>query len=222
MSEQFILDFFASYAYEPFYVYTFIVLFMTASSFGLPIPEEITLVSAGLVAHMARLPEIYPPPFPGAEGVNLITLATVCFVAVLVSDILIYFLGRIYGRKIVQTKFFKKHISEETLEKINSFFNKYSFWACGIFRFLPGVRFPGHLSCGLTGIPVWKFIFVDGLAALFSVPTQVVLVAIYGDVIMAKFKEFKLIILSIFALVILVWAARKGLEYLKNKKTKES
>ena len=44
-----LIEFFAAYAYQPMLVYSFIVLFMTASSFGLPIPEEMTLVSAGLV-----------------------------------------------------------------------------------------------------------------------------------------------------------------------------
>lgn len=218
MSEQFIFDFFAGYAYEPFYVYTFIVLFMTASSFGLPIPEEITLVSAGVVAHMALTPEMYPPPYPGAEGVSLITLSIVCFLAVLGSDLLIYFLGRTYGKKIVRSKFVMNRIGQERFNKINEFFQKYSFWACGIFRFTPGIRFPGHLSCGMMEIPLWKFILVDGTAALFSVPTQVILVAIYGQVIMAKFKEFKIIIISVFGVLILLWLLRKIYHFFKNRR----
>src|SRR5690606_8730374 len=129
-------------AYQPYFVYGFIVLFMTASSFGLPIPEEMTLVSAGLVAYMANHPAKFPPPYPGAEGVNLYVLCTVCFIAVLGSDVLIYFLGKIFGRRKVQTKFFKKQIGDERFNKINAIFLKYRYWACGLFRFTPGVRFP--------------------------------------------------------------------------------
>jgi membrane protein DedA with SNARE-associated domain len=211
-----LIEFFASYAYQPNLVYGFIVLFMTASSFGLPIPEEMTLVSAGLVAFMAAHPGQYPPPFPGAEGVNLITLSIVCFIAVLGSDLLIYFLGKTFGRRIVHSKFFIKKIGTGRLDKINALFQKYSFWACGIFRFTPGVRFPGHLSCGILGVPLWKFILVDGVAALFSVPTQVYLVATYGEVILEKIKEFKLILLGLIVLLIVVWLVRKFIFKKKN------
>lgn len=218
MSEQYIFDFFAGYAYEPLYVYSFVILFMLASSFGLPIPEEITLISVGVVAHMARVPELYPPPYPGAEGVNLFTLATVCFVAVVGSDLLIYFLGKVYGKKIVRTKLVMNRIGQERFNKINDFFHKYSYWACGIFRFTPGIRFPGHLSCGMMGIPLWKFLLVDGIAALVSVPTQVILVAIYGQVILAKISEFKIVIVSFFGAIILFWLLRKLYFFLKNRR----
>lgn len=204
MTDTTIVEFFANYAYQPYFVYGFIVLFMTASSFGLPIPEEMTLVSAGLVAYMANHPEQYPPPFPGAEGVNLVILSIICFFAVLGSDMLIYFLGKLFGRKLIKTKFFNNRIGQERFNKINSLFKKYSYWACGVFRFTPGVRFPGHLSCGLMGIPLLQFVLVDGLAALISVPTQVYFVATYGEVILAKIKEFKLIIAGIILVLILV------------------
>ena len=208
----------AEYAYEPMFVYLFIVLFMTASSFGLPIPEEMTLVSAGLVAYMARNPVEYPPPYAGAEGVNLVILCIVCFIAVLGSDIFIYTLGKVFGKKLIKTNFFNKSIGQERFNKINKTFQKYSFWACGLFRFTPGVRFPGHMSCGLMGIPLWKFILVDGFAALISVPTQVYFVAKYGDVILEKIQQFKIYLISIIGVIILFWLLKKFyLKFFKNR-----
>jgi membrane protein DedA with SNARE-associated domain len=211
-----LIEFFSAYAYQPTVVYGFIILFMTASSFGLPIPEEMTLVSAGLVAFMAANPDKFPPPTPGAEGVNLVTLCIVCFVAVLFSDLLIYFLGKTFGQRIVKSKFVSKKIGAERFDKINGLFDKYSHWACGIFRFTPGVRFPGHLSCGIMNVPLWKFILVDGTAALISVPTQVYFVATYGEVILDKIKEFKLILLGVIVVVILVWLIKRLLTKKKN------
>lgn len=204
-----LVEFFQEYAYNPTAVYSFIILFMTASSFGLPIPEEMTLVSAGLVAYMAMHPDKFPPPSPDAEGVNLTLLSIICFLAVLGSDILIYFIGRLFGPKIVKSKFFNKQIGPKNYEKINKLFMKYSHWACGLFRFTPGVRFPGHMTCGLMGVPLWKFIAIDGGAALISVPTQVLLVAFYGEVILAKIKEFKLILISLIGIAILFVLLRK-------------
>lgn len=218
MTDLAIVNFFSQYAYQPYFVYSFVILFMTASSFGLPVPEEMTLVSAGLVAYMAHHPDIFPPPYPGAQGVNLFTLSAVCFFAVLGSDILIYTLGKFFGKKLIKTKFFEKRIGQKRFDKINGFFHKYSFWACGIFRFTPGVRFPGHLSCGITGISFWRFVLVDGLAALISVPTQVILVATYGEVILSKLKEFKVVFLLIIASVIIAWFVRSWILSKRVKK----
>lgn len=221
MEESFVVTFISQYAYQPMFVYGFICLFMTASSFGLPIPEEMTLVSAGIVAYMAGHPDKWPPPSPDAEGVNLIVLAVVCFFAVLGSDILIYFLGKIFGRRIVQSKFFNKRISQERFNKINNVFNKYSHWACGLFRFTPGIRFPGHLSCGLMGVPLWKFVLIDGSAALISVPTQVLLVAYYGEVILSKIREFKLALGGVILLVLLFWIVRRVYQLFSAKKARD-
>lgn len=212
-----IIEFFSNYAYEPALVYTFIIAFMTASSFGLPVPEEMTLVSAGLVAYMAGHPIKFPPPTPDAQGVNLYTLCIVCFIAVLGSDLLIYSLGRIFGDKIKQSKLFKKLLSEKSLSSIDKLFRKYGYWASGLFRFTPGVRFPGHLSCGIMKVSVWKFLAVDGAAALISVPTQVLLVAFYGEVILDKIAEFKIILGIIILLIIIILILKKIMNRSKQK-----
>lgn len=214
-SEETLWQFFSQYAYDPYTVYASVVLIMTASSFGLPIPEEVTLVSCGLIAYMAQNPDIYPPPTPGAVGVNLYTLAIVCFLSVLLSDILIYFLGRFFGKKIIKTKFFLRVVGEERLVGVNKWFKKYGHWACGLFRFTPGIRFPGHMSCGMLDVPLHKFLLIDGSAALISVPTQVLLVAFYGEVILDKMKEFKLIF---FGVIVFAVIAAFTIRHFKKKK----
>jgi len=45
-------------------------------------------------------------------------------------------------------------------------------------------------------VPIWKFLLIDGGAAFISVPTQVILVATYGEVIVSELKRFKLIVIS--------------------------
>jgi membrane protein DedA with SNARE-associated domain len=134
------------------------------------------------------------------------------------SDLLVYTIGRRFGKKIVKTKFFKKNIGQERFDKINKLFQKYGHWACGIFRFTPGVRFPGHLSCGIMEINVWKFLIVDGFAALISVPSQVVLVAIYGEIILDKIAEFKIIIGIIVLIIILFYVSKKIFQYYQRKR----
>ena len=209
--EIMITDFFTQYAYKPYHVYSGIVIFMTLSSFGLPIPEELVLVSTGLIAYMAMNPADFPPPEIGIEGVDMYTAAAVCFFAVILSDLLIFTIGKFLGRKLFETDFFKKKVGDETLTKIKGWFHKYSAWACGVFRFTPGLRFPAHLTCGAMKIPIWKFLAVNGFAALISVPSQVILVAMYGEEILENFKRFKLILLGVIVVVIVFYLVKKWL-----------
>lgn len=212
--QQALMAFFKGYAYQPMKVYGFITLFMFASSFGLPVPEELVLISAGLIAYMALHPDTALPP--GTEVVDLYTLMLVCFLAVFLSDLIVYLIGKFFGGKIIKTRFFQKQIAGKSFDTINGRFQKYGGWACGIFRFTPGLRFPGHLSCGLLGIPVWKFVLVDGLAALLSVPTQVYFVATYGEIILDKLAEFKLYVGVALLIFLAGYLTRKV--YLKQTK----
>ena len=65
------------------------------------------------------------------------------------------------------------------------------------------------MSCGLLGIPVWKFVLIDGLAALISVPTQVYFVATYGEVILDKLAEFKLYLGIVLLVAGIIWLGKK-------------
>src|SRR3954468_19829156 len=94
----------APYAYEPMWVYVFIVIMMMLSAVGLPLPEEATLVSVGVLAYMGGHPQLYPPPFPGAPHVDAKTAALISYFAVMCSDFLIYGMGRVFGRRIFDWK----------------------------------------------------------------------------------------------------------------------
>lgn len=196
------------FAFEPYMIIGCVVILMTASSFGLPVPEELTLVTVGILVFMGMRPDLYPPPSPDMGGLNVHVAAAVCFVSVLGSDFLVFWLGRAYGDRILRSRFMSRFISEGALEKVKGWTSKRGYLACGVFRFTPGIRFPGHLTCGALGISPWKFLLVDGTAALVSVPVQVYLVAYYGEIIVDSFKDFKIAILSIIAVGICIYFIR--------------
>jgi membrane protein DedA with SNARE-associated domain len=208
MTKDELTEFFSQYAYEPMTVYAFVVIMLTASSFGLPLPEEVTLIAAGAVAYFANNPDLYPPPFEGATPISPWHLASVCFFAVFFSDLLIYWLGR-WGRVHLQrSRRFQKIIHHRAFLKAEQLIQKHGAWMAGVFRFTPGLRFPGHLACGMMGLPQWKFGLIDGLAAFLTVPTQVLLVAHYGDEILAIVKQFKIalvILLVLGAAAFFIW-----------------
>lgn len=192
VSEQEVFNWFAQYAYEPAIVYGTVVFMMVISSFGFPVPEEVTLISVGIVCYMGRNPELFPPPEAGAEAVNTYTAAGVTFLAVVASDFLVYTLGKTLGAKIMRWRVMRRQ--RKQLDKVSSWMKKYGVFAAALFRFTPGLRFPGHFSCGMMGLPPFKFLAVDSLAALVSVPTQIFLISYYGKEILENFKTIKIIV----------------------------
>ena len=210
--EEFISRVFAEYAYSPILVYGAICLFMTLSAFGLPIPEEVVLISAGFIGYMSLNPDEFPPPYEGAPAVNVYVLAAVSFIAVMGADFLIFYLGRYFGPKIFKTRLFARMMSEQTLEKVQGWMRSYGYWTVIIFRFTPGVRFPGHLTCGAMGLSPWKFMAFDWIAAGISVPTQVLLVSFNGRYILQYFTKFKIYFFSILGVVFLAFVIYKFMQ----------
>lgn len=204
-----IFQWMSQFAYQPGIVYAALIGMMMLSAVGFPLPEEVTLISVGILAFMGANPDHFPPPFPGAPVVNVHTAAIIAFVAVVVSDTLIYVLGRFFGRKILYHPRVQRLFPADMMKKVEEWTHKYGAYACGIFRFTPGLRFPGHLVCGVMKFPVWKFLVIDGIAAAISVPTQIYLLAHYGEPILNKLRQFKLVVLAVFAVIVLYFVVKR-------------
>lgn len=205
-SEADLLNWFTQYAYQAWLIYLGIFLLMMASGFGLPIPEEVTLISAGLVCYVASRPDLFPPPPEGSHPVNPYITAGVAFFSVVFADCLVFFLGKFFGGRILRASYMTRY--RNRMEKVGEWTKKYGMWAAGAFRFTPGLRFPGHFACGMMGLRVSKFVAVDASAAAISVPTQVLLVAFYGETILVYFRQFKLVLLGLVGLVLVYYCAR--------------
>jgi membrane protein DedA with SNARE-associated domain len=209
--DNWIAQIFSQYAYQPLWVYGAIWFFMILSAFGLPLPEEVVLISAGYVGYMSLHPDEYPPPTLGAPHVNVYLLAFVALGAVVGSDLVIFYLGHRYGRKILRMKFFARLVSEQRLDKIQAWTQRYGFWTVPIFRFTPGIRFPGHLMCGAMGLQLSRYLAVDFTAAALTIPTQILLISFYGKVILDQFVKFKYLLIALLISGLCVFFARKFL-----------
>ena len=208
--EEFIQSTFMSLAYNPIAVYAATWAFMLASAVGFPLPEEVVLVSSGFIAHFALFPDSPHPP--DASIVNIHIMAWNAFLAVIFSDFLIYWLGKRLGPKAFELRIFRRMVSEERLAKVKTWMQKYGYWTVIVFRFTPGVRFPGHLRCGAMGLSPVKFIAVDSIAALISVPTQIYFVGYYGREILKHLQTAKIYLFSALAVGLLIFIYRRWKE----------
>jgi len=199
-----IFQWLAQYAYQPGMVYFGVFAMMIASGFGFPLPEEVTIISVGVLAYMGANPATFPPPYAGAPVIGGYEAAIVVSAAVLLADNLVFWIGRTFGRKIMKMRPFKGFFEGPTMGRINHFVVKYGVYAAFIFRFTPGIRFPAHLFLGMSHFSAWAFLLVDGLAILISVPTQILLIYHFGEPILAALYKFKVYV-AIFLGIALIY-----------------
>ena len=164
---------------------------MFLSSFGLPIPEEFSIISLGVLSYMGAHPEIYPPPYEGAPHVQMIPSIFICSGSIFISDFIVFSIGRKFGASIFKSKWFGRLVKDEKLDHIKAWVRNCGNIVPGLFRLIPGARFPGHLMCGALGIRMSNFTLVDGIVISLTVPTQIFFVSYYGEMVIDVIKRFQ-------------------------------
>jgi len=135
----------------------FIVLLLCG--LGLPIPEDIVLVTAGVLGQI--------------DGRSWIEISALMYAGVLAGDSITFFAGRYFGGWVLTSLWFQRILPPQKQAKVVDFFEKNGSMGLFIARFLPGLRAPIFFTAGSMKVPFIKFIFFDGLAALISVPVFV-------------------------------------------------
>lgn len=190
-SDSWFFQWLSQYAYEPMKVYIGVFVMMIASGFGLPIPEEVQIISVGILAYMGANPQLFPPPYPGAPVVDGYEAAVVVSLSVIFADNLVFWIGRTFGRRLMRFPQLKKIFDSNIMTRIHAYAGKYGVYAAFIFRFTPGLRFPAHLFLGMSHFSAIAFFLVDSFAVLISVPTQILLVYHFGEPFLDTLYKFK-------------------------------
>lgn len=188
----FLLDFFAQYGYWA------VFLVLIACGFGLPIPEDVTLVAGGVICALSK---------ETTHLLNQHLMAAVALSGVLGGDGIMFISGRLLGSKVTRIPIIRRVITVDTYNKIQDKAHKYGNKILFIARFLPGLRAPVFLTAGVSHrVPMWKFLLMDGFAALISVPLLVYLGYFFAndlERVLSWIKHSEFLIGLIIATVIL-------------------
>lgn len=152
---------------DGFTAYATILGLLLVCGLGVPIPEDVTLIAAGILTAIGSI------TIPGA--------IMACFVGVLVGDGTMFFLGRIYGRRAFQLPLIRTIMTPKRIALAEKKVVRNSKFICFTARFLPGLRAPIFLTAGILGVPAYTFFSLDGAAALISVPLWIYLGHIFGE-----------------------------------------
>lgn len=144
------------------YGYAAVFLVLLLCGFGLPVPEDITLVAGGIISGL------------GHADVN--KMFAVGMAGVLIGDGTMFVMGRLFGERVLSWPLVARFMTPERYRAVQDKFSQYGNRVLFVARFLPGLRSPIFLTAGMTRrIPFWRFLLMDGFAALISVPIWVYL-----------------------------------------------
>jgi membrane protein DedA with SNARE-associated domain len=190
----------------PSAVYNTLAGVLLLCGLGLPIPEDVSLISAGYLAHLGI--------------VNPHKVFVVCFLAVLGGDCIAFALGRLFGSRLLDSRLARRFFRPRKQIRVRAYFRKFGSKVIFIARFLPGLRFSIFLSAGTLRVRPSVFITYDSLAALVSVPALIYLSWGFGAhidrvVSWARRSEYGILILFLLAAV---WIAVKMLRKRRPEK----
>ena len=156
---------------------------LIVAGFGFPIPEELPIVGAGaLVGHDAQ--ELaYHDEIAGSVGGGPVAylesettpphltrwwiMLPVCMVGVVCGDCSIYWIGRLWGTKLLASGWVQRRIlPPEKRQKIEESFHKNGIFILLAARLTPGIRTPVFLMAGVLRMKFRRFLLADCLYAI--------------------------------------------------------
>jgi len=136
------------------YVGIFAVLLL--GSLGIPIPEEMPILAAGILSH---------------EGFVRWWLALpVCIVGVLAGDVILYGIGRHWGERVLNWRLVRRVLTRDREQSLKAAYCRHAVKTVIVMRHVTGLRAAAFLTAGIARVPWRTFLLADMGAALVGVP----------------------------------------------------
>jgi membrane protein DedA with SNARE-associated domain len=138
------------------FTYLGILAALLLGSVGVPIPEEMPIVAAGILSH---------------EGLARWWLALpVCVVGVLAGDVVLYWAGRRWGERLLRWRVVRYVLTRARADWLKAAYREHAMKTVAMARHVTGLRAAAFLTAGIARVPFWKFILADAAAAAVTVP----------------------------------------------------
>jgi membrane protein DedA with SNARE-associated domain len=126
---------------------------------GVPIPEELTQLTAGVLSHEGYL--------------HLAIAIPVVWAGILAGDTVLFLLARRHGPRALDSRLVRRVLTPARRETLERHFARHAFLTVAVARHTGGIRFAAFALAGATGVRAATFVVADGLSAMISVPLVV-------------------------------------------------
>ncbi len=134
--------------------YLGIFLLLVLGTLGFPFPEDTILILSGFLITQGV---IRPAP-----------IFLIVYPTLLLTDLMLYWSGRRYGRRVIEHRRFQRILSPERLCKIEEQFNRWGSLVIFLGRQILGLRAQLFLVAGVMRISAPRFLLADALSSLIT------------------------------------------------------
>jgi membrane protein DedA with SNARE-associated domain len=185
------------------FTYPGVFLILFATGLGVPIPEELPIAIAAMMARW--------------EMMNWCGALLACLAGALSGDVLLYVLGRHFGRRILNWPTARRILTPEREARVMHAYHKHGLKFVVMARLIMGLRAATFLTAGLVRVPFLRFLLVDVAAVLLSVSISFGIAYAVADsvaVALTRVRELQLWIAGFTLLVAAAW----GLVLLRRRR----
>ena len=156
-----------------------IFVFLVLTGCGLPVPEEVAIVLAGVLSAQGKL----------LAGPALVA----CLTGALLGDCLIYAIGRRWGPSLlVAHPRFAKLLRADREKTFEEAVERHALKVLLAARFMVGIRGPVYLAAGAVRMPFRRFVMYDLLSVTIVVGGVFGLSYAYGDSVLQWIRHAEL------------------------------
>lgn len=132
--------------------YLGIAVLIVLTGMGLPVPEELIVIGAGVAAH--------------SGGFDPWIALAACLAGAVAGDCASYLIGRHFGRALLRDRhWFSRFLTVEREQAAERYFQRYGLAGFLFARFLVGLRAPAYMTAGILRIPFRWFLLADSISA---------------------------------------------------------
>ena len=187
------------------WILAFVFFSMFVENVFPPYPGDTVIFAAGFIS--------------GSDSLSLPPLIFVSVVGSITSILVVYLVGRKYGRAMFG-KSKLRFLHPEKLPKIEGWYRKYGNTLLLASRFLPGTRFLIVLTAGIGKVPIVRMSVLSGISVLLW-NSMVILSAYYlhsnWETVYAVFRTYNHVIMILIALALLLYIVTRIVRRYKAK-----
>ncbi len=138
------------------YLYPVIFILLVLCGLGFPMSADLVLITCGILIYQGHA--------------DLAILIPLCMSSILLSDYLMFNIGKYGGRKVIHVWPFRKIFTETRLSKAQCDFDAYGYGLVFLARFMPGFRTVVFFTSGLMNLKTLRFLAYDFVGACITIP----------------------------------------------------
>ena len=164
------------------------VLILTGS--GLPLPEEVPIIAAGILAAHGQL--------------NPWLALGACLIGAILGDCVMYWIGHHFGRRVLREQhWWTRFVKPGREAQIEAMLQRHGLKVFFLARFLVGIRAPVYLSAGILRVPFRRFLLIDIFCATAVIGLFFGLSYFYGPTITHLIRDVEYVLTGVVLLALI-------------------